>query len=177
MIKLEFFQKEYCDEYIKMYNEFVNNNSDLVPDILEIKCTNNQEYQNLLNIIKSKEAGIHDDTDWYKEGYYFLAFDKTKLIGLGCIRNELTKKGYDIWGNIAYGVRPSERKKGYGTLIANELVQKSKELGITEIILCHYEDNKISPKIFKKIGAEFINEIISPYTNKKIKRYNIVVNQ
>ena len=82
-------------------------------------------------------------------------------------------KGYDIWGNIAYGVRPTKRKKGYGTKIAKMLVGEARKINIGEIIVCHYELNEISPIIFKKIGAQYINTILSPYSKKKILRYNI----
>lgn len=44
-----------------------------------------------------------------------------------------------------------------------------------EIILCHYEDNVISPKIFNKIGAKYTNSLDSTVNNKKIKRYKIIL--
>ena len=53
------------------------------------------------------------------------------------------------------------------------LVEEAKKMNIEEIILCHYESNKISPIIFKKIGAKYINTILSPYSNKKVFRYKI----
>lgn len=175
MIKLIEFRKEDFNEYIKLYNEFIENKSDLIPDILELRCDTIDEYENLLIELENRKNGNHLDIDWYKDSYYFLAYDDKKLVGIGCIRNNLTKKGYDIWGNIAYGVRPSERKKGYGVKIAEQLVEKCRNLGIKEIILCHYEDNIISPKIFKKIGAKYVNSIDSTVSSKKIKRYNIII--
>ena len=62
-------------------------------------------------------------------------------------KKQLNKKGYDIYGNIAYGVRPTKRKKGYGTQIARILVEEARKMNIEVIILCHYESNKISPKM------------------------------
>ena len=92
---------------------------------------------------------------------------------MGCIRNNLTEKGYEIWGNIAYGIRPTKRKMGYGTKIAMLLVDEAKEMGIKDIILCHYETNEISPKIFNKICAKYLNTVISPYSGKTVLRYII----
>lgn len=171
MLNLVKFQSKNCNDYIDLLKEFKDANSDLIPDILELKCDNKSDYSNILNEIKNRENGIHNDLEWYKNGYYFLAYDNINLIGIGCIRKNLTKLGYDIWGNIAYGVRPTKRNKGFATEIATQLVQKCKEFNINEIVLCHYIDNLISPKIFNKIGAKYTNTIISPYSGKSIKRY------
>lgn len=175
MIELIEFNEKNYNEYIEMYNEFIFNKSDLIPDVLELKCKNEDDFKNILIELANRKNGKHADLDWYKDSYYFLAFDNNVLIGMGCIRNNLTKKGYDVWGNIAYGVRPSQRQKGYGTKIARQLVVKCKELGMKEIILCHYEDNVISPKIFNKIGAKYTNSANSTASDKKIKRYKIAL--
>lgn len=175
MIKLSEFKEEDFNEYKNMYSEFIENRSDLIPDILELKCITQSDYRNILIELTNRKNGKHGDIDWYRDSYYFLAFDDDNLIGLGCIRNNLTTKGYEVWGNIAYGVRPSQRKKGYGTKIAEQLVYKCKELKMKEIILCHYEDNIISPKIFNKIGAKYTNSVDSTVNDKKIKRYKIIL--
>lgn len=175
MIELIEFKEDNFKDYIEMYNEFIENKSDLIPDVLELKCKTKDDYKKLLIELNNRKNGKHEDIDWYKGSYYFLAFDGNNLIGLGCIRNNLTKKGYEVWGNIAYGVRPSQRRKGYGTKIAEQLLNKCKELRIEEVILCHYEDNIISPKIFNKIGAKYTNSVNSTVNNKKIKRYRITL--
>lgn len=171
MIELTEFKENNYEEYNKMYREFIQNKSELIPDVLELQCKTKKDYQNILRQLENRKNGKHEDIDWYKNSYYFLAFDNYELIGIGCIRNQLTQKGYNVWGNIAYGVRPSQRKKGYGTKIAEKLIDKCKELGMKEVILCHYEDNHISPKIFNKIGAKYTNTIDSMVSKKKIKRY------
>lgn len=174
---MEMYLKEFSEEnstdYIALYKEFIQYNSDLVPDILDIKCENNDDYHNLLKEIENRRNGNHIDKDWYHDGYYYLAYDNNELIGLGCIRNNLTEKAYEIWGNIAYGIRPTKRKMGYGTKIAMLLVDEAKGMGIKDIILCHYETNEISPKIFNKIGAKYLNTVISPYSGKTVLRYII----
>ena len=172
-LHLEEFKEENCNDYIELYKEFIENNSDLIPDVLEIKCEDVKDYDALLKEIENRKEGNHSDLDWYFDGHYYLAYDNKDLIGLGCIRNNLTPKGYEIWGNIAYGVRPSKRKNGYGTQIAKMLVEEARKLNINEIILCHYESNMISPKIFNKIGAKYVNTVLSPYSNKNVLRYII----
>ena len=50
---------------------------------------------------------------------------------------------------------------------------KYNSMNIKEIVMCHYESNNISTKIFSKIGAKYVNTVLSPYTNKKVLRYKI----
>ena len=45
----------------------------------------------------------------------YLCFHDNKLVGLLSIRYELPKDLSDKYGDIGYGVRPSERNKGYAT--------------------------------------------------------------
>ena len=40
MLRLEEFKKENYKDYIELYKEFIDNKSDLVPDVLELKCEN-----------------------------------------------------------------------------------------------------------------------------------------
>ena len=173
MLKIDSFKIEYFDRYINLYNEFIKNNSDLVPDVLELPCRNINDYEKILNEIEKRKIGNHEDTEWYKNAYYYLIFDEKEIIGLGCIRCELTKLGSDVWGNIAIGVRPTQRKKGYATKIIKLLLEECKRLGMKEVIACHYVTNKITPKILNKIGAKFTNNIKSEYSGKEIKRYVI----
>ena len=170
---LKEFTKEDFNNYIELYNEFIETNSDLVPDILELECNNEEDYNIILKEIENRKNGNHSDIEWYKDGHYYLVYDNNELVGLGCIRNNLTEKSYNIWGHIACGIRPSKRNKGYGTEVVRLLVEQAKKMKIEEVILCHYIENKISPKILKKIGATLTNKLVSPETNKVIFRYKV----
>lgn len=173
MIELRELKNDDYEAYQEMYQEFIQAKSDLIPDVLELPCETKLDYANILEELQKRRNGEHEDLDWYENAYYFLAWDNNTAVGVGCIRHNLTQKGYEIWGNIAYGVRPSKRRKGYATQIAEKLIEKCASLNMKEVILCHYEDNIISPKIFQKIGASYTNDTISTVSDKKIKRYQI----
>ena len=82
-------------------------------------------------------------------------------------------------GHIMYGVIPSKRKKGYGSIIYHLLVQKMNELGYKEIIVTCSEDIIASSKVIEKNSGVLIDildpDIIS--TCKKTKRYKIDVKE
>ena len=57
MLYLNDFKKENYKDYIDLYNEFIKYNSDLIPDILEIKCRSKKDYNGLLRE-EPKSIGI-----------------------------------------------------------------------------------------------------------------------
>ncbi len=174
MVRLEKIEGQYFYEYMEMIKEWRESNTGLTPDILEMPCDNIEEYKKIIETAQNTEKGLHEDRDWYMNAYYFLAInDQNKLIGAGEIRCNLTQLGKDTLGNIAYGVRPSERQKGYGKVIANMLVAKCKELGMEEIVACHYIENEASRKVLESVGAIPTGVLQSEYSGKKIKRYII----
>jgi predicted acetyltransferase len=159
-----------------MLKEWKEGSHDLIPDILEIECKNSKDFELVCKEVNNRANGKHEDLDWYKNCYYFLVFNENnKLIGVAAIRDNLTELGKNIWGNIAYGVTPSERRKGYATQIAMLLLKECKKLEMNEVIMCHYIENEISPKIFEKIGAHFDKMVKSEYSGRIIKRYVVKI--
>jgi predicted acetyltransferase len=56
-------------------------------------------------------------------------------------------------GHIGISIRPSQRKKGYGTALATALLQKAKETGISQIVATINKDNRGSIRTIKKNGG------------------------
>ena len=128
MLRFEEIDDKYCNQYIEMLQEWKASNTSLTPDILEIPCNNETEYRNIVRTAKNAAIGIHEDRDWYEKcNYYLVVNDQDKLIGITAVRSNLTQLGKDTLGNIAYGIRPSERRKGYAKAVANMLVNKCRE--------------------------------------------------
>ena len=90
---------------------------------------------------------------------------------MGEIRHNLKPLGNKTIGHIACGIRPSRRKQGYALNATEVMLEKLKEDGIEEAIVCHYSENNISPKIIKKLNFEFRNSVISEVSKKEIKCY------
>ncbi|MBQ3408101.1 MAG: GNAT family N-acetyltransferase [Clostridia bacterium] len=92
------------------------------------------------------------DDEWGKY-YLYLAFDKDKLIGLLNIRFDLTDNLKELYGDIGYGVRPSERRKGYATKMLEYALAVCREKQMTEAIIGCYENNFGSNKTIIKNGG------------------------
>ena len=99
------------------------------------------------------------DDDWGKY-YLYLAFDDNgKLIGLLNIRFDLTNELREKYGDVSYGVRPSERRKGYATEMLKYALDVCKEKNMDDVILGCYENNYGSNKtIIKNKGILYRND-------------------
>ncbi len=68
-------------------------------------------------------------------------------VGIGKIRHFLTEKLLEEGGHIGYAIRPSERNKGYGTILLKRLLSTAKNMGIDNILLTIRNDNVHSLKV------------------------------
>ncbi len=68
-------------------------------------------------------------------------------VGMGKIRHFLTEKLLEEGGHIGYAIRPSERNKGYGTILLKRLLSTAKNMGIDNILLTIRNDNVHSLKV------------------------------
>ena len=94
----------------------------------------------------------------YSPVFVYLAFDNSELIGIVVLRTELKGNLVNYGGNVGYLVRPSKRKKGYGTLMLKEALKILKnEYKVDYVVLGCRVDNIGSAKVIEKNDATFVN--------------------
>jgi len=87
-----------------------------------------------------------------------LCFDQERLVGLLSVRYELPRELSESIGDIGYGVRPTERRKGYATIMLRHALDICREKGKTSVIVGCYKDNVASARTIQKNGGVFIGE-------------------
>lgn len=108
----------------------------------------------------------------YSPQITFLAFnEEDKLIGISNIRTKLIGELINYGGNVGYIVRPSERKKGYGSKILKESLEILKKYGLKEVVLGCRIDNIASSKVIENNGGIFSNNYYEKKNNKTFKKY------
>ena len=170
--------KEKYKEMIKEWQEY---GGPYVPCIIDYDCQNPVEtlnYDAVLEVVDNYSNGkIYDyDVDYFESSDFYFIFDDEELIGMGEVRHNLKPLGVKTIGHIACGIRPSKRKQGYALKAVEIMLDKLKEDGIKEAILCHYSENNISPKIIKKLGFKFRDSVVSEVSKKEIKCYTKDIN-
>lgn len=176
MIKLVKPMLKHKEKYINMIKEWQEYGGPYVPCIIDYDCNNPIEqldYDAVLKVVEDYSNGkIFDyDVDYFESSDFYFIFDDEELIGMGEIRHNLKPLGIKTIGHIACGIRPSKRQKGYALKSTECMLEKLKEDNIDEVVLCHYSENNISPKIISKLGFKFRNSIISDVSKKEIKSY------
>ena len=94
-----------------------------------------------------------------------------RLLGETHLRHYLTPALMEEGGHIGYVIRPSERHKGYGTIILALLLPKARSLGLTRVLVTCDTENLASARIIEKNGGILASRAISTRSGKPISRY------
>ena len=134
-------------------------------------------YENWLEKLKQDRLCIPSKERVPAETYYLVRQEDNNIVGMINIRLTLNERLQECGGHIGYGIRPTERKKGYNKINLYLALLRCQELGIKEVYLdCDY-DNPASYKTMEALGGIRIKEYESQYHEGKIYRYIINVDE
>ena len=91
---------------------------------------------------------------------HFWLIDDGEFIGRVSVRHTLNEHLKSVGDHIGYAIRPSRRRKGYGTHILNLALPKAKQLGMYRVLVTCVATNIASRRIIEKNGGVLENEII-----------------
>jgi predicted acetyltransferase len=75
-------------------------------------------------------------------------------------------------GHIGYTVRPSDRRKGYGSTLCRLMLEEAwSRLGLRRVLITCDTDNVGSARIIQKNGGVFESEVRSDHSGKRVSRY------
>lgn len=175
MLKLIKPNEKYFSQYKEMMDEWNMEGSRIAPWPLHMKYHTEKYYKEMLDRIAEVERG-ENLGEYAASTTYWLYDDSTdKLIGASNLRHYLTEEGLKLWGHIGYGIRPTERKKGYATELLKLTMQEAKKMNIDKVLLSAYVGNVGSWKVMEKCGGEFEKTVIEEETGLPIKRYWIEI--
>lgn len=133
--------KEYVEEHYSNYERSISASLGMT----------NMNFEEWVKKVNRNTAVADDEWGTY---YLYLAFDDNdKLIGLLNIRFNLSNNLREQYGDIGYGVRPSERRKGYATKMLEYALNICKEKNMEYAILGCYENNYGSNRTIIKNGG------------------------
>ena len=145
-----------------------------VSDLKKVINNSFEEYFNGLEINKHIDE-IYPT--YANQTTYVLADDSNHIYGLINLRHELKGKLTEVGGHIGYGIRPSERKKGYATLQLKLILDKLKELNINQALITCRENNIASKKTMEKFIGKKDTLVPSNHEGIMEYRYWIDVNK
>ena len=102
--------------------------------------------------------------------YWMVRSDRT-ILGVSNLRHHLTPSLEIHGGHIAYFIRPSRRRQGYGELILALTLEKARARGIQRVRITCDTDNIGSARIIEKNGGVLSGQMIYPGTGNQISQY------
>jgi predicted acetyltransferase len=126
-----------------------------VPFVIGFDISDFGEYvEKLLNL--SKGIGLPDGAVPHST---FWLVKNGRILGVSNLRHRLNDKLRNDGGNIGYGVRPSERRKGYASMLLSKTLEKAKEFGLTEVLITCSSTNLGSIGTIKNNNGVFEKEV------------------
>jgi len=107
---------------------------------------------------KIKTDLTRDEGTFVPATTYFAVVDD-RIVGTIQIRHKLNDFLLGYGGHIGYGVRPSERRKGYATKMLTVALEKCRELGINRALVTCDNDNIGSLRTIIKNDGILENEL------------------
>ena len=160
---------KYKNQYLEMLDEWKAAGEQPQPWVLQEDCSDFnamvQKFENLSKGIDVPNGFVPSTTYWAYDD------ESGKIVGAVNIRHYLNDMLLKVWGNIGYGIRPSERRKGYATTILKLALECCKTLKMERVLLGCYKENIASAKTILKNGGVIENEAIEENSREIVQRY------
>ncbi len=162
----------YEDQLLSYKQEFLEEGIQIDGDGGLEQAKDIPDYLNTIELYKNKETVPEGRVT---SNTYMAITEDNKLVGIINLRHELNDYLRAVGGNIGYGVRKSERQKGYATEMLRLVLLKCKDLRLDKVLVTCNVDNLPSEKTILSNGGVFENEVPDTSDNTIVKRFWIDV--
>lgn len=119
------------------------------------------QYVDWLQLTEDNSCNETVHSNWVVSSTFFVCHKTDgKIIGMVDIRHTLNDFLRDYGGHIGFGVRPSERRKGYAVQILNMALKYAKGLDLFKVMLACYKENEASRRTIMKCGGQLEKEFL-----------------
>ena len=142
-------------------------------------CSNLRRFENMVDWYNWICKAEHRETcpaNWVPDTQYLcVRRSDERLIGMLDIRHELNEACLNLYGNIGYSIRPSERRKGYATIQLALAKQICNSMGMERILVSCHKENTASAKTIQHNGGILENEVLDDRNGEILQRYWITL--
>ncbi|WP_414632700.1 GNAT family N-acetyltransferase [Clostridium sp. UBA4395] len=153
-------------EYINYVTEWEATEEKIVPNAAK---RDSMSFKELVNKWEEYESERMYEKGLVPSSMYFLIDNHNKIYGAIDIRHRLNDYLLRYGGHIGYGIRPSQRRKGYASQMLTLALPIAKELGINKVLITCDKNNVGSAKTIMNNGGILENEVING--NEVTQRY------
>jgi predicted acetyltransferase len=154
-MKIEKISLKHKEAILEMCKEYNLNNEDYNGAFF---IKNIIDYEEKIKELDNASNGILDNPAFVPYTCYVFIIEN-KIVGVGSVRHYLNEYLEKFGGHIGYSIRPTERKKGYGSKALELLINQAKEMNIEKILITCNINNIGSKKVIENNNGKFINQI------------------
>ena len=144
----------YKSSFLKAVAEFQTESRDLDIDGQALE----RDFSSYVSRVRGWAFGKNLLPGYVPESVYWLV-DGKRYIGKVSVRHRLIPHLRKIGGHIGYEIRPSQRRRVYGTMILRLALLKARQLGIKRALVTCDETNIGSRKIIEANGGILENAV------------------
>lgn len=138
-------------EYMSFYKEWIASGEKMVPWVIK---KDPSDFDAMVHNLRLSERGENLPDGWVPDSTYWLINTERKIIGVVNLRHQLTTALRESGGHIGYGIRPSERGKGYAVHMLKLSLEKARGWGINRALLVCDDWNTASYRTIVKAGGQ-----------------------
>ncbi|GGG78210.1 GNAT family N-acetyltransferase [Paenibacillus radicis (ex Gao et al. 2016)] len=124
--------------YVDFYEEWKQSGEDLVPWVIG---KDPSDFRSMVQFLLDNEKEGTRPYDQVPDSTFWLLGENSGILGAVNIRHRLTDKLLQLGGHIGYGIRPTQRRKGYATALLALALIEAKKLGISKALVVCDADN------------------------------------
>ncbi|MBR6345022.1 MAG: GNAT family N-acetyltransferase [Lachnospiraceae bacterium] len=165
---------DYKDKAIEYINEFYEYDSEINGSGSLDRFLKESTYERWLeklvyamDIANMQENKVPDLT------YFYVRESDDRIVGMINIRLALNDFLRKEGGHIGYAVRPTERRKGFGTEMLAEGIKVCERIGIHEVLVSCDKENIASSGVIKNCGGVLKDEFYSRTYDEMLQMYII----
>ena len=175
-MKLVFPNIRYKDKAIDYINEFYEYQSDINGSGALDRFLSESTYEawlekvladiDIANVEKPRVPALT---------YFYVREEDDKIVGMVNIRLALNDFLREEGGHIGYSIRPTERRKHYGTEMLKDALKVCETIGIREVLVSCDKSNIASAKVIQNSNGKLDAEFYSETFGEVIQRYVVSI--
>lgn len=158
----------YKNAYLDMIEEWYNSGEKPIPWVLRFDAAN---FEGMLEQLQLLKESTNLERGQVNSSTYWLCAGNQRLLGAVNIRHTLHGALTSTGGHIGYGIRPSERRKGYATELLRLGLLEADRLGIGKALVACDKTNIGSAKAIINNGGILESEAVVNGT--EVQTYSI----
>lgn len=152
----------------KAYLDFVSDWEQNKEEITPFACRLlGRSFEEWLRDILREETEV--PASFVTASLFLLRDNSGAVLGAAHIRHRLNERLLFSGGHIGYGVRPSERRKGYAEAMLQLALPEAKKLGIGRALITCKKSNTASARTILHCGGVLENEVLED--GEPVQRY------